>query len=75
MPIIDNRGNLLYLVTRTDIEKNEEHPFATKDEHKRLRVFIAVETNPEKYKKKESTVPMYHAILYLSSALEVLLIM
>ncbi len=52
LPIVGKNGNLLYLVTRTDIEKNEEHPFATKDANKRLRVFIAVETNPERYKKR-----------------------
>lgn len=47
LPIVDKQGNLKYLVTRSDIEKNEQFPLATKDEYKRLRVFAAVETRPE----------------------------
>lgn len=44
LPIVDNRGRLNYLVTRKDIEKNETHPLATKDEKKKLRVGAAVNT-------------------------------
>lgn len=47
LPIVDRKGNLKYLVTRRDIDKNEEYPLATKDQKKRLRVLFAVETKPE----------------------------
>ncbi|MDD5086213.1 MAG: IMP dehydrogenase [Candidatus Nanoarchaeia archaeon] len=46
LPIVEN-GNLKYLVTRSDLDKNEEYPLATKDDKKRLRVLFAVETRPE----------------------------
>lgn len=44
LPLVDNKGNLLKLVTRTDIDKNEQYPLATTDEKNRLRVLFAVET-------------------------------
>ncbi|MFH1030327.1 MAG: IMP dehydrogenase [bacterium] len=44
LPIIDNKGDLKYLVTRKDIETNVEYPLATKDENKKLRVGAAVGT-------------------------------
>jgi IMP dehydrogenase len=44
LPIVDSQGNLKYLVTRTDIDKNEQYPLATKDNRKRLRVLFAVDT-------------------------------
>ena len=47
LPILDRGGRLKYLVTRSDIDKNEEYPLATKDDKKRLRVLFAVETRPE----------------------------
>ena len=47
LPIVDDEGNLKYLVTRKDLDKNEEYPLATKDEKKRLRVLFAVETRPD----------------------------
>ncbi|MBW2977438.1 IMP dehydrogenase [Candidatus Woesearchaeota archaeon] len=45
--IVDKKGNLMYLVTRKDLDKNEEYPLATKDKKKRLRVLFAVETRPD----------------------------
>jgi IMP dehydrogenase len=47
LPIVDKKGNLKYLVTRSDLDKNEKYPLATKDENKRLRVLFAVDTRPE----------------------------
>jgi len=47
LPIVDKEGNLKYLVTRTDIDKNEQFPLATTDTQGRLRVLFAVETRPE----------------------------
>jgi len=42
LPVVDGEGNLMYLVTRADIEKNERYPLASKDPKKRLRVGIAI---------------------------------
>jgi IMP dehydrogenase len=47
LPVIDDRGKLLYLVTRADLEKNEFYPNATKDKNKKLRVAVAIESRPE----------------------------
>jgi IMP dehydrogenase len=47
LPVSDNHGNLKYLVTMKDLDKNEEFPLATKDDKKSLRVLFAVETRPE----------------------------
>jgi IMP dehydrogenase len=44
LPIVDKEGNLKSLVTRVDIDKNEEYPLATKDKKGKLRVLFAVET-------------------------------
>ena len=48
LPIIDDFGNLIYLVTRPDIEKNEVYPYASKDQEKKLRVAVAVESYLDK---------------------------
>ena len=45
--ITDNEGCLKYLVTRSDVEKQEQYPHATLDERQRLRVLFAVSTRPE----------------------------
>lgn len=40
--ILNNDNTLKALLTRKDIERNEEFPLATKDKHKRLRVAAAI---------------------------------
>jgi len=40
--ILNDDGSLRALLTRKDIERNEEFPFATKDKRKRLRVAAAI---------------------------------
>lgn len=47
LPIIDENGILKALVSRTDIEKNEKFPYATKDSQGRLRVLFAIETRTQ----------------------------
>lgn len=42
LPIIDERGDLVSMVTRSDLEKNEQYPDSAKDAHKSLRVGAAV---------------------------------
>ncbi|MCX8147416.1 MAG: IMP dehydrogenase [Candidatus Woesearchaeota archaeon] len=46
--ITDDEGNLKYIVTRKDIDKNEEFPYASKDSKKRLMVGAAIESRREK---------------------------
>ena len=55
LPLVDKGGRLMYLVTRSDLDKNEEFPLATKDDNKRLRVLFAVGTKPDiDYERIES---------------------
>ncbi len=47
LPVLDREGRLTSIVTRSDLEKNEEYPNASKDERKRLRVGAAVGVGAE----------------------------
>ena len=47
LPIIDNEGKLVALVSRSDLKKNKEFPDSSKDHSKRLLVGAAVSTLPE----------------------------
>jgi IMP dehydrogenase len=42
LPVVDNKGILKGLITFKDIMKKKKYPFASKDEHGRLRVGAAV---------------------------------
>lgn len=44
LPIIDNDGKLLSLMSRNDLLKNREYPFSSKDNQKQLLVGAAVST-------------------------------
>jgi IMP dehydrogenase len=52
LPIVDDEGKVVALVTDSDIRKQEKFPLATVDENKRLKVFIAVESRFELAKER-----------------------
>lgn len=51
IPIVDGAGDLISLVSRRDIEKNELYPYSSKDEHKRLRVGAAIGVGDASYQR------------------------
>jgi len=54
LPILETDRSLKYLVSRTDIEKNEDYPNSTKDRNKRLVVFAAIGTQPDDHDRMEA---------------------
>ncbi|MBM4424198.1 MAG: IMP dehydrogenase [Chloroflexi bacterium] len=56
LPVVDNAGRLLGLITAQDIIKMEQSPDATKDERGRLRVVAAVGVRPSDVERAEACV-------------------
>lgn len=48
LPVVDREDNLLFLITRSDLDKHENYPDAAQDASGQLIVGAAIETWPEK---------------------------
>ncbi|HEY7708406.1 MAG TPA: IMP dehydrogenase, partial [Candidatus Entotheonella sp.] len=56
LPIVSAEGTLLSVVFKKDLDKHIQHPHATIDAHKRLRVGAAVSTHPEDRERVQALV-------------------
>jgi IMP dehydrogenase len=68
LPVIDGGGVLKGLITVKDIQKRIEFPFATKDQHGRLRVGAAVGVGPDAFDRAQALVEAGADVLVVDTA-------
>jgi IMP dehydrogenase len=54
LPVLDDEGRLVGLITAQDIVKHQQHPYATKDRKGRLRVGAAIGVQPNDLPRAEA---------------------
>ena len=68
LPIVDDQGNLIALMSRNDLLTNKEFPMASKDERKQLRVGAAISTQKEAKERLEELVKTGVDVVIIDSA-------
>jgi len=68
LPIVDNHGLLLGLITIKDLEKMEKYPKACKDKLGRLRVGAAVGTSPDTLERVKALVKAGVDVIVIDTA-------
>lgn len=66
--VVDKSGKLTAIVTRRDLEKNNNYPLATKDIHKRLRVGGAIGVSVDLMERAQALANAGADVLVLDSA-------
>ena len=68
LPIVNDRGQLVSLICRTDIKKHREYPDASKDSQKRLMVGAAISTKLETWDRLEALIEAGVDVIVIDSA-------